>query len=541
MKEIKPKSAPGPDDIPAYIYNTFAEELALPIMKIWRISLDKGIMPEGTLFSVIVPLYKGGDKADPPNYRPLALTNHLTKVFERVLRLSIIKHLETNNFMNPTQHGFRSRHSTITQLLNYYDSVLSILEQGHCPNTVYLDFAKAFDKVDHQILLSKVHKLGIQGKVHTWIKEFLTNRQQSVRVEKQYSEKVWVTSGVPQGSVLGPLLFIIMMIDADSDIYNAMLSSFADDTRIWKGIDNPETHYLLQEQLNRFYRWAQYNNMIFNNTKFEALLYQTDQPFNYTAPDGSNIDTKQVVKDLGVLMSANGTFDAHIQSTVAAAKRLSHWILRVFHTRNTDPLIKLYKALVLTKLEYACILWSPTSQMSINLLENVQRRFTSRIRQFNTFDAQLGRYICTVSYWIRLRTLNIFSLERRRERYMIIHLYKIIIGLVPNPDFQIREFERTNIKILPKYCKSARPTVKTLRHSSFFSHGPRLYNLLPGYLRLREFIDAPKNTHVDDFKKNLDRFLRRIPDQPTIIGYPRAAISNSILHQIKYIDLVHYQ
>ena len=152
-----------------------------------------------------------------------------------------------------------------------------------------------------------------------------------------------------------------------------------------------------------------------------------------------------------------------------------------------------------------------------------------------------SRYICTVSYWNRLQTLKIFSLERRRERYMIIHLYKILIGLVPNPDFQIREFERMNIKILPKYCKTARSTAKTLRHSSFFSHGPRLYNLLPGYLRLREFIVTPNNTHVVAFKKNLDRFLHRIPDQPTIIGYPRAATSNSILHQIMYIDVVNHQ
>ena len=142
MQSIKSSSAPGPDNIPAYIYNNFANELAYPIMKIWRISLDKCVMSEGVMQSIIVPLYKGGEKSDPVNYRPLALTNHLTKIFERVVRKEIMQHLETNNLLNITQHGFRNRHSTITELLSYYDSIISILEEGHCPNTIYLDFLK---------------------------------------------------------------------------------------------------------------------------------------------------------------------------------------------------------------------------------------------------------------------------------------------------------------------------------------------------------------------------------------------------------------
>ena len=141
MVDIKISSAPGPDGVPAYLYHTFAEDLAKPVMNIWRQSLDSGIMPGGTSQAIIVPILKSTDKSIPANYRPVSLTNHLTKVFERVLRKALVDHLENNNLMNKAQHGFRQRHSPITQLLTYYDSILSILEDGFNVDAIYLDFS----------------------------------------------------------------------------------------------------------------------------------------------------------------------------------------------------------------------------------------------------------------------------------------------------------------------------------------------------------------------------------------------------------------
>lgn len=172
MKSIKPKSAPGPDGIPAHLYNNYAEELATPVMMIWRRSLDTSIMPEGIMKAIITPVFKGADKSNPANDRPIALTNHLTKIFERVLRKAMVQHLEINDLMNNT-HGFRSGRKTITQLLHYYDSILTKLEEGSMVDSIYLDFSKAFNKVDHGILLHKLGKLGIKGKIHNWITTFL--------------------------------------------------------------------------------------------------------------------------------------------------------------------------------------------------------------------------------------------------------------------------------------------------------------------------------------------------------------------------------
>ena len=188
----------------------------------WRASLDTGLMPEGRSKSIITPIFKGGNKSEAKDYRPVSLTNHTTKIFERVLRKALIKHMESNNVLNNTQHGFRSGRSCISQLLSYYDSVLSLLDQGHAVDAIYLDFAKAFDKVDHTILLKKLSSVNVGGKIWSWIKEFLTNREQRVKVEGFTSAPRRVISGVPQGSVLGPLLFLVMIMDIDKETFEAM-------------------------------------------------------------------------------------------------------------------------------------------------------------------------------------------------------------------------------------------------------------------------------------------------------------------------------
>ena len=167
MEEMNEKAASGPDEIPAIIYCKYAKVLAEPVRKIWRICLDEGIMPNSPILSIITPIYKGGGKSEPGNYRPAALTNHLTKVFEKVVRKCIVRHITDNALSNVTQHGFTEGRSTISQLLSYYDSVLSMLEEKDCQkvDVIYLDFAKAFDKVDHGLLAHRMKEKRIGGKV----------------------------------------------------------------------------------------------------------------------------------------------------------------------------------------------------------------------------------------------------------------------------------------------------------------------------------------------------------------------------------------
>ena len=295
----------------------------------WRRSLDAGEMPEGTILAHITPICKKGNRGLPVNYRPIALTNHVTKSFERVLRKAILIHLEENTLLNISQHGFRSGFSTVSQLLTYYDSILTLLESEGPIDAIYLDFAKAFDKVDHSVLLMKLHRLGITGKIHSWIKNFLTNRMQQVKVHNALSDPVKTRSGVPQGSVLGPLLFLIMMIDIDDQVQNCSIATFADDTKVWCP-SQVQTANVLQLNLSSLYEWARSNNMEFNDDKFDYIQFdRTPSPSAalYHTPSGAKINQVSKVKDLGVWVSGDLLFSSHVKEVVSGAQNMAHWVL----------------------------------------------------------------------------------------------------------------------------------------------------------------------------------------------------------------------
>ena len=239
--------------------------------------MNKGIVPNELKQSTITPIHKGGSRSLAENYRPVALTSHVIKIFEKVLRAHIVQHMNENNLFNPSQHGFRSGRSCLSQLLEQYNLILNILDEDANADVVYLDFSKAFDKVDHAIVLQKIKRLGIDGKILKWLKSFLTERKQSVMVNGVKSEPQNVLSGVPQGSVLGPLIFLILIGDIDKDILNSFVKSFADDTRASKQVKTVEDVALLQLDLEKIYKWTDDNNMKLNDVKFELLRYGTNQ------------------------------------------------------------------------------------------------------------------------------------------------------------------------------------------------------------------------------------------------------------------------
>ena len=404
INELSETAGSGPDGFPAILLKQCKEQYATALHILWNSCFEAETTPTVLNQPTIIPKYKGDSKSDPANFRPIALTSHLIKIFEKVIRTKLVSYLEDTNQFNPNQHGFRKGRSCLSQLLAHHDMVTSLLEQGIGVDTVYLDFSKAFDKVDFETLLKKLRKVGIGGKIGRWIHSFLTDRTQTVIVNNETSSPTNVISGVPQGSVLGPLLFIIMISDIDEDTQYSILRCFADDTRVTKGISNTHDATQLQTDLNTIYDWACKNKMEFNNKKFEVLRYRAKDPIqdltSYTTSTGHIINEKTDVKDLGIIMSNDCSFSAHIKKTTSSLRNMSAWILRTFSTRDSNALLTAWKALALPIHDYCSQLWSPYKQAEIIELENIQWSFIRKFRDYTFTD-----------YWDALTQLKMYSLQ----------------------------------------------------------------------------------------------------------------------------------
>jgi hypothetical protein len=456
---------------------------------------------------MVSPIYKGCSRAKPSQYRPVSLTPHTTKTFERVVRDAITNYLESNNKLNNFQHGFRKGRSTLTELLDHTDFIMENIQTRNV-DVIYLDFEKAFDKVDHGILLHKIRDLGITGKVGRWLGHFLTNRSQNIAANGEISTNSSVKSGVPQGTVLGPLLFLIMINDMNSVVKECRVASFADDTRLSKVITDKSDCLKLQEDTQGIFGWCESENMMLNSKKFECIKYGKDdacKEFTYTTPDGTEITSKNHVLDLGIILQNDLSYKSHIDNVVEKAKNLTSWILRTFESRERNVMLTLFKSLILPKIEYGSQLYFPYKITEISSIENIQRHFTRQIHGYSHLN-----------YYDRLTKLKLFSLQRRAERYLIIYIWKVIedkvLNLETNP-ITVKLNPRTGRKIdIPAVTKKT-GSYQTIQYNSFIHRAGRIFNNLP--VEVRNVTDVT----VESFKTRLDRVLKTIKDQPPVPGY----------------------
>ena len=347
-----------------------------------------------------------------------------------------------------------------------------------------------------------------------------------VLVNGVLSDPAPVTSGVPQGSVIGPLLFLILIGDIDQNVAHSFLTSFADDTRLLLEVKGVQDASKLQADLEAVYQWALDNNASFNNKKFEALRQGSDDTLkmctNYTAPDGTIITQKSHLRDLGVAMSADGTFSQHINNICQSARNMCSWILRTFESRSPGLMLNLWKSLVIPILDYCSQLWSPSKVGEIQQIEEIQKAFTRKIRYNTKRD-----------YWERLKHYHLYSLQRRRGRYRIIYVWKILEVVVPNLSGRSEVISKQSLRfgrvcVIPHVPTSTTNKLQRLREGSFCINAPRLFNALPSHLRNLTGISHMK------FKEELDKYLLTIADEPLTCGYTarRRAESNSLLHMV---------
>ena len=390
INDIDTYSGTSDQDIPAKIIKECKYNMSKPIYMIWRQSMKTGIVPDVLKIQIINPIFKKGARPDPGNYRPISLTSHVIKTFERIIRKRLNDFLEVNNKLSPSQHGFRKGRSCLPQLLGHFDNILQNLNRNHETDVIYLDYARAFDKVDFTILLRKLQCFGVQDRLFKWIKNFPTNRKQAVVINGKHSKSENVISGVPQGSVLTALLFIMYINDLSGLVKHSSIGSFADDTRVSKSIASIQDTIILQDDLTKIIEWSQANSMQLHEEKFEMLSYQTkgktmlsELPFSnefmqYKTKDGHIISQKPLVRHLGVHLSDDLTWKSHINIMLKNARNISGWILSVFGDRHITTMLQLYKTMIGPHLEYCCQLWNPHLIKEVQAIEKIQQVFTKK-------------------------------------------------------------------------------------------------------------------------------------------------------------------
>lgn len=436
IDDMKNGKAPGPDGICTAVLKNLKNALLDPLQILFQLSLDTGQVPDDWKRAKVTPIFKKGSKGKASNYRPVSLTSLVCKLLEGIIREKLTDHLLRHNLLNGSQHGFMKNRSCQTNLLEFMDKILQLIDDGKPVDIFYLDFAKAFDRISHKKLIQKLELYGISGKIKNWIQEWLTNRKQWVCINGCQSEERDVTSGVPQGSVLGPLLFIIYIDDIDLEALAIdILRKFADDTKGAKVVLNQEDADIMQDCLNKLYEWGQVWNMDFNVAKCKIMhCGYNNKKFDYNI-NGVSLEKISSERDIGVCFTSNLKPSQQCQEAANKARSVLGQITRCFHYRDKVVFLRLYKQYVRTHLEFSSSVWSPWQQADVQILENVQKKAIGMISGLRSSV-----------YEERLVELDLWTLEKRREMFDMIQVYKMAnrIGNVQSSLIFNRDLNNSN-------------------------------------------------------------------------------------------------
>ena len=489
LRSIKNSSSPGPDEISQRVLKETADAVSLPLSILFQKSLASGMVPTDWKRANVVPIFKSGTKRDPSNYRPISLTSVVVRIMERVLKVKMMSHMKTHRLINPSQHGFLRKKSTSTNLVSYVDYLTRNLDNGLPIDVLYLDFSKAFDKVPHKRLLQKLKSFNFPTELISWIKNWLSNRKQRVLVNGEYSEWLDVVSSVVQGSVLGPILFVIYINDIDMCLEDmeGFMPKFADDTKVAKIVKDKKTADEMQAIIHNLEQWCNTWGMTFNTKKCSIMHFGHRNSQNIYQMNGEVLNSVSTQRDLGVLISNNSKPSDHCAFAAKKANQVLGQINRSFSCYTKDIMLQIYKVFVRPHLEYAATAWAPWHKKDKDILEKIQRRATRRMSDVSG------------NYEERLKTLQLTTLEERRARGDAIEVFKYLNGFLDVDRaslFTLDATDRPKTRHQQSHLPLKIPHAKLDLRQNFFSvRGAKQWNNLPSAIRESSSVNIFKNAY----------------------------------------------
>jgi hypothetical protein len=414
------KSA-GVDKVTQHVLKNCSTQISGALEIIFNKSIIEGETPDEWREANVTPIFKKGSKLDASNYRPVSLTSVCCKIMEGILRERITSHLTQHKLISPSQHGFVKKKACVTNLLECQNVVSRLLNEDKVVDVLYTDFEKAFDKVSHKKLLIKLYAYGIRGKLMGWIKSFLRGRRQRVVMGEIKSEWGDILSGVPQGSVLGPLLFVIYINDLPDGLEN-IFKMYADDSKVIAEAGGLGGDSKLQRDIVKIKEWCDKWSMSLNSSKCKVMHFGKKNPGrNYYVDNGNErviLGVTEAEKDLGIIIANNCKNNLQAEKSINRANYELGRMRKTFQFFNIKLFRILYPTFIRPHLEFASAVWNKLSKEHKFKMESIQRKATKMVIE-----------IRSLQYEDRLRALGLTTLEERRKRGDLIQIYKIINGI----------------------------------------------------------------------------------------------------------------
>ncbi|MFZ2539325.1 MAG: reverse transcriptase family protein, partial [Oscillospiraceae bacterium] len=478
IANLKNTNSKGYDDIPVNLIKACSMGLRSILSYLNNQSFLDGIFPNALKTAKVIPIFKSEDSNCVSNYRPISVLSTFSKITEKLVYKRLNKYLTDNAILHMNQYGFREKLSTCMALLKLTENISRSIDNGDITIGVFIDLAKAFDTVDHPILLQKLDHYGIRGVVNSWFTSYLTNRNQYVLINKSKSKLSLIKCGVPQGSILGPILFLIYINDLNhvSNILQTIM--FADDTNLFLSGKNLQTleHQLIME-LNKVSEWFNTNLLSLNIKKTSYIMFSHRRNLTINIFFANTIINKvDDTKFLGVIISSNLNWNKHIDVITNKISKTTGIIAKVRHLLPSNVTRTLYLILVEPYLNYCNIVWArANSTVNLEKIFKIQKIYVRLITfsAYRAHSAPLFKQLCILSvYQIYKHQLALFMFKKLNNLLPITASFPCLVNSSIH-----NHFTRCHDQIHLSYCRTR------TRQMTVSYQGPSLWNTLPASIR----------------------------------------------------------